>query len=689
MRKFYSVVVNNPKKISVFFLSLAILGAVLQNFVSVNYDLSDYLPEASPSTVSLEVMEAEFDGAIPNARVMVKDVTIPEAMEYKERLKACDGVTDVTWLDDAADIYQPLETLDTDMVETYYKNNAALFNVTIEEDEQIETVDAIREIIGNENAMTGTAVSTAVATTSTVSEIQMITILAVLAVLIVLTVTTTSWIEPIIVLIGLGVAIMINNGSNLMFGEISFVTNAAGPVLQLAVSLDYSVFLIHRYEECLRENTNRKEAMVDALCKSTSSIMSSGLTTVIGFLALVFMRFEIGPDLGLALAKGIAVSLITVFVFMPALILKMHPLMLKTHHRRLLPEFDGFGRFVCRIMIPMVCILAVIVVPSYLASNQNDFYYGSSKIFGEKTQVGSDAADVEEIFGKSDTYVLLVPNGDATAEVQLSEALHEIPQVKSIISYADTVGIEIPKEYLDEELRSQLVSDHYSRIVLTVEADYEGKDTFDLVEQIRNTADAYYPDSYYLAGEGVSTYDLMDTITADTVKVNLIAIGAVFVVLLLTMKSISLPVILVLAIEAAIWVNMAIPYFADSTVFYIAYLIISSIQLGATVDYAILLTDRYMEYRQSMPKKQAIVQTVATVTTSILTSGVVMSGVGFLLGNISSHGILSQLGMFLGKGTLLSMTSVFFVLPGLLYLFDGLIRRTTLNINFYQPRKES
>lgn len=689
MRKFYSVVVNNPKKISVFFLSLAILGAVLQNFVSVNYELSDYLPEASPFTVSLEVMEAEFDGAIPNARVMVRDVTIPEALGYKERLKACDGVTEVAWLDDAADIYQPLETLDTDMVETYYKNNAALFTVTIEEGKQIETVDAIREIIGNENAMTGTVVSTAVATTSTVSEIQMITVLAVLAVLIVLMVTTTSWIEPIIVLIGLGVAIMINNGSNLMFGEISFVTNAAGPVLQLAVSLDYSVFLIHRYEECLRENTNRKEAMVDALCKSTSSIMSSGLTTVIGFLALVFMRFEIGPDLGLALAKGIAVSLITVFVFMPALILKMYPLMLKTHHRRLLPEFDGFGGFVCRSMIPMVCILAVVAVPSYLASNQNDFYYGSSKIFGEKTQVGSDAAAVEEIFGKSDTYVLLVPNGDATAEVRLSEALHEIPQVKSIISYADTVGIEIPKEYLDEELRSQLVSDHYSRIVLTVEADYEGKATFDLVEQIRDTADAYYPDSYYLAGEGVSTYDLMDTITADTVKVNLIAIGAVFVVLLLTMKSISLPVILVLAIEAAIWVNMAIPYFADSTVFYIAYLIISSIQLGATVDYAILLTDRYMEYRQSMPKKQAIVQTVATVTTSILTSGVVMSAVGFLLGKISSHGILSQLGMFLGKGTLLSMTSVFFVLPGLLSLFDGLIRRTTLNINFYQPRKES
>ena len=339
-------------------------------------------------------------------------------------------------------------------------------------------------------------------------------------------------------------------------------------------------------------------------------------------------------------------------------------------------------------MIPMACVMAVLVVPSYLASNQNDYYYGSSKIFDGTTQVGSDAAAVEEVFGKSDTYVLLVPNGDPTAEVRLSQALQEIPQVKSILSYVDTVGTEIPKEYLDEKIRSQLVSDNYSRMVLTVETDYEGDATFELVERLRDTAAVYYPDSYYLAGEGVSTYDLMDTITADTVKVNLIAIGAVFVVLLLTMKSISLPVILVLAIEAAIWVNMAIPYFTGSTVFYISYLIISSIQLGATVDYAILFTDRYMELRRSMTKKRAIVQTVAAVTTSILTSGTVVTVVGFLLGGISSHGILSQLGMFLGKGTILSMISVFFVLPGLLYLFDGVIRRTTLKTNFYQPRKE-
>lgn len=688
MRKFYSLVVKNPKKILVLFIILALCGAVLQNLVEVNYDMTDYLPENSDSTVSLDIMHGEFDGGIPNARVMINDVSIAEALEYKEKLKNCEGVTDVIWLDDAVSIYEPLEMADTDTVETYYKDNNALFTVTADESDLVNTVDRIREIIGDENAMSGDAVSTAVATTGTVNEIIKITVIAVIAVLAILLLTTTSWVEPIVVLFGIGIAIMINSGSNLIFGEISFVTNAAGAILLLAVSLDYSVFLLHRYEECLKEIGDRKYAMVDALCKSTSSIASSGLTTVIGFLALIFMRFGIGSDLGLALAKGVAISLVTVFIFMPALILMVYPLIEKTRHKKLLPSFKKFGKTVSRIMVPMAIVFVIVAIPSCLASNSNFYYYGSSKIYGTDTKVGQDAAIIEKTFGKNDTYVLLLPNGDVEAEQRLSDALHKIPQVRSILSYVDTVGAEIPKEYLDEETLSQLVSDNYNRMVLTVQADYEGKETFALVEEIRATAQKYYPDTYRLAGEGVSTYDLMDTITKDTLKVNLIAICAVFIVLLLTMKSLSLPIILVFAIEAAIWINVGIPYFADSAVQYIAYLIISSIQLGATVDYAILFTDRYLEHRATMPKKKAIVETVSTVATSILTSGSVLALVGFLLSYISSHAILSQLGLFVGRGALLSMASVFFVLPGLLYIFDGLIQKTTLYLKFFNPRKE-
>lgn len=682
MKKFYRVIVNNPRKIIVLFVLLAVFSAVLKGMVEVNYDMTDYLPEHSPSTVSLDMMRSEFEGGIPNARVMIRNVTVPQALEYKEKLLACEGVEEVMWLDDAWDILQPLETADQDTVETYYKDSAALFSVTIAEGRQVEAVAAIRELIGDGGAMTGDAVSTAMATTGTVREVRVIAVFAVLFVFLVLLVTTTSWAEPVLAMLGLGVAVLINAGTNLIFGEISFVTNAAGSILQLAVSLDYSVFLIHRFEECLRRTPDPKEAMVEALCRSTSSILSSGLTTVIGFLALVFMQFRIGPDLGLALAKGVAISLITVFVFMPVVVLATQKWLERTRHRSLLPSFMGLGRIIRKIMIPMVCVFVVLIVPAYLGSNANSFYYGASHIYGEGTKLGEDTEAVEKLYGKSDTYVAMVPRGNLPLEQELSDALHDIPQVKSILSYVDTVGAEIPMEYLDEEVLSQLVSENYSRFVITVDAEYEGEETFALVEEIRDTVRRFYPEEAYLAGSGVSTYDLMDTITADTVKVNLIAIGAVFLVLLLTTRSITLPVILVLTIETAVWINLTIPYFRGSIVFYISYLIISSIQLGATVDYAILFTERYTEFRGTMRKRQAVVETIAAVTPSVMTSGTVLAVVGFLLGAVSTHGILSQLGTFLGIGSLLSLAAVLFVLPGLLYLLDGLIRKTSLGMKF-------
>ena len=673
MRKFYSIVVRKRKTVICFFLILSIISFFMKSMVSVDYDINDYLPDDSPSTIAIDVLGQEFEGGIPNARVMVSDVTIPQALDYKEKLEAIDGVSAVTWLDDSVDIITPLDNLDPKVVETYYKDNTALFTVTIEEDKRIEAVAGIEDLVGEDNAIAGSAVATADATTNTVSEIQTITVIAVLFVLIVLLATTNYWLEPLVILIGLGVAIIINDGTNLMFGEISFVTNAAGSVLQLAVSLDYSVFLIHRFEECRLENSDPQSAMIDALCKSTSSILSSGLTTVIGFLALVLMRFKIGPDLGLALAKGVAISLIVVFVFMPAFILSVYKLLDKSKHKQFLPSFRGFGGFVRKISIPMVCIFLVIFIPSYLASNANNYYFGSSHIFGEGTRLGDDTAAIESVFGKSDTYVLMVPAGNTATEKELSNELHTLPQVSDIISYVDLAGAEVPLEYLDEKTISQLISEDYSRMVISVNADYEGQETFDLVQKIRDIASEYYPDEYYLAGEGVSTYDLMNTVMDDMLKVNMLAIGAVFLVLLVSLHSISLPVILVLSIETAIWLNLSVPYFMDTTIFYIAYLIISSIQLGATVDYAILMTDRYKENRQRFDKKQAVVETISDVTVSILTSGSVLTVVGLLMGYISTNQLLAQLGLFIGRGAIFSLAIVLFVLPGLLYLFDRLI----------------
>lgn len=650
--------------------------------------MNDYLPPESTSTLALDTLEAEYEGGIPNARVLVRDVSLPQALAMKERLLEIDGVTEVTWLDDSVSVMQPLEVIDEKLLETYYQDGHALYSLVIADDKRVEATQDIRALIGDENAVAGAAVSTADATTSTVTQITKIAIVAVIFVLCVLMLTTTSWLEPFIVLGSLGIAIVINSGTNVMFGEISFVSNAAGPVLQLAVSLDYSVFLLHRFEECRQHTGDKKEAMVQALCKSTASILSSGLTTVIGFLALCLMQFQIGPDLGLVLAKGVAISLLTVFLFSPVLILQCSELMDRLRHRAFMPSFERFGHAVTRAMLPAALVFVVLIIPCNRAQGSNAYYYGSGKIFGPQTRLGADTQEIEDIFGQSDTYVLMVPKGNTAREEALSEEIRRLDEVSSILSFVENAGASIPMEFLDEDTRSLLISAHYSRMVITVDADLEGERAFALVEKIRHIAQRYYPDAWLMAGEGVSTLDLKTTVTADMTRVNLIAIGAVFIVLLLSFKSLSLPVILVLAIENAIWINLSIPYFRSQVIFYLAYLIISSIQLGATVDYAILFTDRYLEYRRRMEKKDAIIQTVSAVTVSVLTSGLTLTVVGFLLGYISTHGLLSQLGMFLGVGTICSMTIVLLVLPGLLFTLDGIIERTTRGAVFFKPTQE-
>lgn len=682
MEKFYSKIVNHRKLVISMFAISTIICFICSKQVKVDYNLNNYLPDGTASSIALDVMGEEYKTEVPNARVMVSDVNIVEAQKMKEQLSKIDGVDSVTWLDDVVDINTPLATLNQDTVKDYYKDNTALYTLTIDEDKRVGTVNAIRDLIGDDNSMSGLAVNAAIASEKTGKEVSKIVLFIIPICLGILLLTSNSWFEPVLLLGTIGLAINLNNGTNLIFGTISFVTNAAGSVLQLAVSMDYSIFLLHRFAEMRKEGYEPEEAMVKALAKSTSSILSSGLTTVIGFAALILMKFKVGPDMGLAMAKGIVLSLITVFVLLPVLILYCYPLIDKTEHKSFMPSFEKFGKFVSKAMIPAVMIFIVTVIPSHKGQTLNDFSYGGSKIFGLETQLGSDTKKIEDKFGKSNNLVLMVPKGNLENEKKLSDEIKEIPQVISVISYVDAAGSEVPMEYLDSDTLDQLVSDNYSRMIISIKADYEGEETFSIVENMRSLSAKYYGDKYHLAGESVSTYDLKNVVTEDTVVVNEIAVGAVFVVLLLAMKSISIPVILVLAIETATWINLSLPYIMGSSLFYIGYLIITSVQLGATVDYAILLTSRYMEVRKNSAKKDSIVETMSSVTISILTSASILTMAGVLLCTISTHGVISQLGQLLAVGTVLSSVIVLFVIPGMLYLCDGLIEKTTIRPGF-------
>ena len=692
--RLFSRIVSHRISIIIAFALLTAASLIMSAFVKVDYDIDHYLPENTPSTVALNTLKSEFNHDIPNAHVMVKDVTIPQALQYKEKLARIDGVTAVTWLDDVISLDTPLTMYPEQTVSSYYSDGSALFTLTIATDQRVQAWQNIREVIGEENAMTGSAIATATATASTVSEVHLITVLAILFLLALLLLTTYSWVEPLVVLLGLAAGVAINSGTNLCFGTISFVTNAAGTILQLAISLDFSVFLFHRYKECrsasnsTSSSTPRHPAadMVQALCKTSTTIFSSGATVMIGFLALTVMDFKIGPDLGFVLAKGIAISIVTVFTLVPSLYLCSEKLLEKTAHRQFFPSFQKFGKLVSRSCVAFACLFVALPIPAFLASTSEDisYRYGSEFIFGDDTTYGRDTAQIHTAFGQSDTYMLMLPTGDIPRETQLSHALQDIDAVESVISYVDSVGTSLPKEIIGSDILEQLESENYSAMILNVRAQTEGEETFTLVEEIRDTAQNYYPDTYRLAGSGVSTTDLMHTITHDKSLVDVIAAAAVLIVLLFATRSLSLPVILVSIIETAIWANFAIPYFTGSSVFYLSYLIVSAVQLGVTVDYAILLADRYVEARRTKPKKTAIIHAVSVSTIPVLTSGLMLTVVGFAMSAVSSHGVLAMLGHFLGVGTLMSLFCVIFILPGFLCICDRLIGKTTWRARFLE-----
>lgn len=683
MDRYTNFILKHKKFIIGIFLILTVVCAGLSTLVGVNYNFADYLPEDAASTKAIDVMEEEYDQPVPNMRVMLYDVSISEALRYKEEIAQTEGVEEVSWLDDAVDIYAPLETADQSVVDAWYKDGNALFSVTIADDKKDTAVAQIRDIIGEDNAMSGSAVTDVLSPVHTSKDIQQIMGFVIPIVIVVLLLTTNSWFEPVLFMITIGIAIILNMGTNLIFGEISFVTNAAGSVLQLAVSMDYSIFLLHRFSENRSQGKNVQEAMIAAVKQSIGSVMSSGLTTVTGFAALILMRFRIGPDMGWVMAKAIALSLICVLCLLPALAISTYHWIDKTQHRPIFPDFRKASGFIMKCRLPVFFIVAVLVVPCIIAQGKNDFLYGASRIYSTNaTQMGRDLLAVEEEYGVSNPVVVMVPKGEIQKEIAMNEEFKKEDCVDSVISYVNTAGASIPTDFVPDEEVSKLYSEHYSRFILSLNVE-EGKAGWDdSLNKIRSISEKYYGKDALIAGDLASTLDLKTTITQDNMRVNSLAIGFVFLILLVTFKSISIPVILTLVIETSIWINLAIPYFQGTSLYYIAYLIISSVQLGATIDYAILFTSRYVELRETQTKKKAAREAIRLCLLSVFTSSVILFAAGTILGKISTNMVLSQLGILIGRGAVISFVLVFTVLPAMLVMLDGLIQKTTLHLHF-------
>ena len=688
MDRFIHGIIRHRKAVVAVFLAAAVVCAAFIPFVKTNYNMVDYLPDEAQSTTAVEIMEQEFSQAVPNANVLVHDVTVPQALAFKDKIAAVDGVEGVMWLDDVEDITTPVELMDEATVSQYWKDGKALYSVTIESGREVEATDAIYEIIGDSGAISGEAASTASMQKLAVSEVIGAAAVLVPLIIILLLLTTTSWIAPLLFLITIGVAVLINMGTNVVFGEISFVTQSVSPIMQLAVSLDYAIFLLHAFAAERQRTADVEQAMACAMRRSLSTIAASATTTLFGFAALAFMQFQIGADLGINLVKGIAFSFVTVMVFLPALTLLVYRAIDKTAHRPLMPSFKNVDKALSKVRVPALVLVLALVVPAFLGQAHTVFTYQNNSP-DPNLRSGADTLMVQDEFGHQNPLVVLVPRGDVAAEAALAADLEKVDNVKGVLSYASTVGSAIPSGFLDASVTDQFYSENYARIIAYTSTDVESDEAFATVQAVQDVAARHYG-TFYTAGQSANLYDMKNIVAVDNVVVSGIAVVAILCVLLVTFRSIALPLVLLLTIESGIWINLSIPYFTGEPVNFIGYLVINTVQLGATIDYGILLTTHYLDHRRREPARQAIRLALGETFPSLLVSAGILATAGFALSFTSSMSAVASLGLLLGRGALLSLALVTCFLPGLLVYLDGFIRRTTWHAGFFlTPHKEA
>ena len=659
------------------FVAGCVFSLIAMLFVNVNYDLTEYLPSSAPSCIGLDMMEDQF-GYPGTARLMIKDVSLYEAKQYKDKLEHVDGVDQILWCDSTVNIYSGEDFIRQEDIEDYYKDRCAVMDITFDQGDTArktsEAIDQMKAITGDKGYYVGMAVQNKSLTENVESEMNLILTVAVIMIFIVLCITTTAWTEPFLFLLVMGVAILLNRGTNIFIGTVSFLTNNVAMVLQLATSMDYSIFLLDAFSREKQKGLSEENAMVNAIDAAINSIFASSLTTVVGFMALVSMKFTIGFDMGLVLAKGIVFSLITVLFFMPAMILKFSQWNDRTRHRPFLPDFRRFSEWVYRVRYASLIVMLILAPPAYVAQGMNDFLYGNSAVgASEGTQVYADDQVIVQEFGRSNMMLAIYPNTSAVTEKEMSEEIEDLPYVKSVTSMANTLPQGIPEDFLPYSITSQLHTEDYCRMLIYIRTKTESGQAFKCADEIQQIVKRRYPQGSYLVGETPSTQDIKRTITTDNTRVNALSMLGVFLVVMFSFRSFVIPMVVMVPIEAAIFLNMAMPYLAGDTMVFMGYIIVSSIQLGATVDYSILLTNNYVACRKTLQKKEACIQALMLSCSSIFTSGTIIILAGYIIHFISTTAAIGDLGHLIGRGALFSVILVLTVLPALLMLFDRII----------------
>lgn len=697
-KKFYlpDFIIKHSRAIEKVFFLLCLISLFFMPFVKVNYDLTEYLPSFVQSKAGLDLMEKEF-GYPGTGRLMIRDVDLYEAKRTKDAVEAIPGVDMVMWCDSTTDIYGSSEFIDYDAIDEYYKDNCAVMDITFEygdSDERTEdAIDAINALVGDHGYLVGMAAQNKSLEENVRRELSMIMVIAVIMIFLILMLTTTSWMEPVLFLSVMGVAILLNKGSNVMLGTISFLTDNVVAVLQLAVSMDYSIFLLHAYTRYKDQGMEQKAALTAAIDEAINSILASSLTTIVGFVVLVFMKFRIGFDLGLALTKGIICSLATVLLLMPALILRMSALLDKTAHRSFFPNFTKFSNMIYRGRKFILLFAVVTVIPLFVAQSMNSFLFGNASVgASEGTQVYENDLKIIEKFGRSNMMMAIVPNTSNVTEKALCEELEDLPYMKSVNSLADKLPEGVPEDFLPSSLTDLLHTENYARMLMFTRTKEESEAAFNASDEVLSIVKKYYPEDSYLVGGTPATQDIKTVITKDYKLVNALSLIGVFIVVMISFHSLAIPIVVMIPIEFAIFLNMAVPYFSGDEINYIGYIIVGCIQLGATVDYSILTTSNFIDARnkEKLDPKAAAIWTLNRSIPAILTSGSILTICGYILYYISTISAIGELGHLIGRGAWMSVLLVLGLLPALLVLIDPLLRESEMDrfLKYLKKRRE-
>ena len=649
----------------------------------VNYDVLSYLPESLETVKGQDIMVDEF-GMGAFSMIIVEDMDMKDAVKLENKLEKIDHVKDVLFYDDALDISVPTEMIPEDLRKAFFNGDAkmmiAFFDSTTSTDETMGAIEKIRSTVSSNVYASGMSGVVTDIKNLALEEMPVYVVVASVLSLIVLLITMESVVSPLIFLATIGISIVFNLGSNLFLGEISYITQALAAVLQLAVTMDYSIFLLESYEaNKLRYPGDNKRAMAHAIGNTFKSVSSSSVTTIAGFIALCFMTFKLGTNIGVVMSKGVVIGVVACVTILPAMILTFDKAIEKTSHKALIPSLDNVSHFIVKHHWAALIVFAILLAPAAYGNSNYEIYYNLDTSLPKDIPSAKANEQLKENFDMSSIHMILLQDGlTAKEKNEMLSKVKKVDGVKWVLGLDSIVGPNLPDSLIPDKIKTMLKTDNYELQFVCSDYASATDESNAQIHSIDKIVKSYQKKGMVI-GEAPLMKDLSDVTNVDLENVNIISIAAIFIIILITFKSISIPIILVSVIEFAIACNMAVPYYTHTSLPFVASIVIGTIQLGATVDYAILMTNRYHKERtiRKRSKKDAIIIAHQTSIKSILTSGLCFFAATFGVSLYSRIDMIGAICTLLARGAVISMIVVICILPAMLWIFDGVIIRSS------------